>query len=96
MLEADIIKKAMKAIERAWPGEVWWVKYHGSAYGMAGCPDILGSLQGRFFGLEFKQPGKEATPIQAAVGAKILAAGGLWAVVTSAEEAVEVLSGLVD
>lgn len=58
---------------------------------MAGVPDLVGVVHGRFFGLEVKMPGEKATPVQQARLNAIARAGGIAAVVYSPEEAVRIL-----
>lgn len=52
-------------------------KVWGSEHMMAGLPDIIGCYQGRFFGLEVKEPGGKASTIQLHVQAQIRKAGGI-------------------
>lgn len=62
-------------------------KVHGGAFQMAGIPDLIGCIDGRFFGLEVKRPGGRATALQSAILRRIEQAGGIAAVVTSVAEA---------
>ncbi len=52
----------------------------------AGWPDIICCFKGRFFGVEVKQPGMKATPLQEFKMQEIAAAGGLVVVATSVED----------
>jgi len=73
----------------------WVYKTHGSAYSMRGAPDILACYpDGRFVALEVKQPGRRsrATPLQKYHLRKIREAGGVGAVVTSVEEALDAIA----
>lgn len=54
---------------------------------LPGFPDFLVLYAGRIIGLEVKAKGNSATDEQKAVGAAIIANGGLWAVVRSVDEA---------
>jgi Holliday junction resolvase len=79
--------------------EGWFVfKIHGSAYMMAGLPDLVVCAEGRFIGLETKMPEKRSnvSPRQKIVLAAIVAAGGVSAVVCSPEEAVTVVKGALE
>lgn len=70
------------------------MKYHGSAYGMVGHPDlygILGDGSGRFFAIEVKVPGKKPTPAQYKFLERIEDAGGLAFWVDSLEQVKEVI-----
>jgi hypothetical protein len=65
----------------------------GVRYGLAvGSPDIVGvGPGGRFFGLEVKRPGGRAEPHQSRWADSVRAMGGVVEVVTSAEEALDVV-----
>lgn len=70
---------------------IFLVKIHGSQMQVGGIPDLLGCWRGRFVGLEVKQPGEHATPLQSYVLKEIEKAGGLAAVVHSLTEALHFL-----
>ena len=53
----------------------------------AGMPDIIGCYNGRFFGLEVKRPGRDATLLQAHTIQRIILSGGISGVIHSVEEA---------
>ena len=60
-----------------------------------GIPDILGCHKGRFIGLEVKRPGKdyrEPTMYQKKRLREIRLSGGIAGVVTSVEEAIDLVS----
>ena len=59
----------------------------------AGTPDILGCYKGKFFALEVKLPKtrKNVTVVQSMTIEQIRIAGGIAAVVTSEEEALNLL-----
>jgi Holliday junction resolvase len=65
----------------------FWSVIHGSAFQRAGLPDLIGCHEGRYVGLEVKQPGKQATPLQTHTLEQIIRAGGIAGVITSFEEA---------
>lgn len=70
--EATIVKRGMDVAR----GLGWWVmKNHGSAYSLAGLPDVLCIKDGRAAWIEFKQPGKEPTKIQWHRMRELIAAG---------------------
>jgi len=91
-------KLQWKAREGPFTWKVWnklkelddscWVKIHGTNYGHAGVPDILGCYNGRFVGIELKRPdGKGKTsPKQKEWINKINRTGGVAAVISSLEE----------
>lgn len=71
----------------------WAVKFHGSPYTRKGTPDLLICYKGYFIGMEIKVPGKEhtLTHLQAYQIDKIIEAGGVALVITSVEQALQVL-----
>jgi len=71
----------------------YWVKTHGDKYTRHGVPDLLVCYNGQFIALEVKRPqlGK-LTDNQKQELAKISAAGGLAAVVTSVEDVKRLLT----
>src|SRR4249920_135428 len=60
-----------------------------------GIPDLLVCFYGVFLGLEVKQPGEKASPIQRQVLKTIEAAGGVARVVCSVEEVDEILDQVI-
>jgi len=54
-------------------------------------PDIVGVLEGRFFGLEVKLPGNQATPLQLYQIDQIQQSGGIAGVVYSVDDVKELL-----
>lgn len=83
MLERDIVRAILTYLNRL--PCCYARKVHGSTY-MAGWPDIIACHNGRLLALEVKQPGRQATPLQAAELAKWRAAGAVCGVVCSVEE----------
>lgn len=71
----------------------FWEVIHGSAYQRAGLPDIIGCLDGRYYGLEVKVPGREAavTPRQARTLEEITRAGGVAGVISSVDQALHLV-----
>lgn len=84
-MEKDIVAAILRLLKRRPRCFAW--KTHGGMYGTAGIPDIIACVDGRFYAFEVKQPGGRLTRLQAATLDKIRAAGGVAAMVTSAEEA---------
>lgn len=89
MLEAGIVQKIRKAVEK---DGGWVLKVHGSPSQVAGIPDLIICWRGLFVALEVKRPGGSATPLQAHTLDEISKAGGSVGVVTSVEEAFDVIS----
>lgn len=80
-LSAAIVKRL-----NACPG-VLVRKRHGSAFAVAGDPDITGCVRGRHLELEVKLPGEEPTVIQRKRLAEWTQAGAIAGVATSVDEA---------
>lgn len=61
---------------------------------MSGLPDLIGCVEGWFFGFEVKMPGKESNTSkrQEFVHGLIRKAGGFVAVISSKEEALDALN----
>ena len=55
----------------------WVVKYHGDAYSVAGVPDLLCCLDGRFVGIEVKADDGEPSELQIWTVKQIRKAGGV-------------------
>lgn len=88
MKEAAIVRKILVLLQAR---GAWTLKVHGGPFQRPGVPDILACLPRPggpplFLALEVKRPGETATKLQARELAAIRAAGGLAAVVTSAED----------
>jgi hypothetical protein len=69
-LVKDQIKKCLDKYEN-----LWYFFPVASRYSAAGTPDIIGTYQGKFFGIEVKAKGKP-TALQLRAIAAIIAAGG--------------------
>jgi len=95
MTEADITKKIIHALRSQ---GYWATKIHGGAYQSAGLPDVIACCEGIFVGLEVKKPGKERTltRLQALTLKKLDNAGAITSVVTSVEEALDVVRTALD
>lgn len=59
--------------------------------GLAGRPDLVACVQGRFVALELKRPGGRPTPLQLRRLDEVRAAGGIAAVVHSVEDALRTI-----
>lgn len=89
MMEKDIVAAILRLLKKRPRCFAW--KTHGGMYGTAGIPDIVACVDGRFVGLEVKQPGGKLSRLQEITLGRIRAAGGVAAMVTSVEEARRVL-----
>lgn len=85
MKERDLVSKILKAARREFPTIFI---YKSNDLGTVGLPDLIGCLNGSFFGLELKRPGNKATKLQDHVLSKIRAAGGAAGVADSVESAI--------
>lgn len=97
--ESRLQRRIRRALEQAFPGSYWW-KVHGGPFTPAGIPDLCGVVLwnarhgvtvGRSVLLEVKRPGERASSIQRARMRRLERAGAIVAVVTTAEEAIDVV-----
>jgi hypothetical protein len=90
--EAKLTLKIRKALEAE---GAYVFKVHGGRFS-AGIPDLVGCMDGQFFGFEVKLPGRTntVTKLQQANLTRIEEAGGVAAVVTTVDEALEKLPDL--
>ena len=58
----------------------------------SGTPDILACVRGHFIGIEMKQPGKDATPLQEYKARQIRDAGGTAWTITSLDQLRDLLT----
>ena len=97
--EAGVVRQILKAVKKHYP-RAWVMKVHGGPYQMTGVPDLLLCVEGVLIGAEvkFQRPGESrdgaasrATPGQRLQIRNILASGGMAGVVTSADEALQLI-----
>jgi hypothetical protein len=92
VLEAVIVKAVMHALKST-PGVVVR-KRHGTAMGVAGDPDLYGTIRGRHFELELKRPNdpsSQLTKLQTLRLQEWNLAGAITGVARSLEEALTIL-----
>lgn len=65
-------------------------KIHGGPQMMAGLPDLIVCHEGKFWGVEVKQPGQKPAPRQVFVHSLIRQAGGGVIVATCVEDVFEI------
>jgi hypothetical protein len=89
--EARLTRKILTQLRKEFGG--YWVKIHGGPFQRIGLPDIIGCVQGKFVGFEVKVPQRKdnVSDLQQANIDAIEAAGGTSAVITSYEDAAEIL-----
>jgi hypothetical protein len=87
--EAALVAEIVRAL-RALPGVIVR-KRHGSAWGVAGDPDLYGSISGRHFEIEVKRPGDRLTALQEARMKQWAATGALAGAARSVEDALHIV-----
>jgi Holliday junction resolvase len=92
MLEKDIVAAIMRHLKTTENCFAW--KTHGGMYSVAGIPDIICCLNGRFVAFEVKTETGKLTKLQGSTIARIKAAKGKAFMVTSLQEAKEILQNL--
>ena len=89
MLEKDIVAAILRLLKKTPCCFAW--KEHGGMYGVAGIPDIIACVGGRFVAFEVKVPGGKLTKLQEITLQKIRDAKGQAYMVTSAAEVAAIL-----
>lgn len=84
--EAQVVSQITRWLTTLAP-DVWFMKTHGTMYGKAGVPDIIGCANGIFFAIEVKRPGGKTTPLQETCIEAIAMANGWVGVAYNLEEA---------
>jgi hypothetical protein len=86
--EVDLVEAIREALENGFRDSVWY-KIHGGRFQEKGIADLLGCVEGVFFALEVKLPGKEDTlsPAQGYQIRRVLKAKGHSAMVSSIPQA---------
>jgi hypothetical protein len=90
--ESRLQLRIRKGLQREVGGK--WFKVHGGPFQSAGLPDLIGCVDGLFFGFEVKLPNdpkSKPTALQLATIAEYQSEGGYVCVVESLEEAVAVV-----
>lgn len=89
--ECSIVAGILRAL-RGLPGVVVR-KRHGTAMGVAGDPDLYGSIRGRHFEIEVKRPGCTPTELQLARLRDWERSGALVGVARTVNEALSIVGG---
>lgn len=91
-LEKDVQKKIIADLKKAHP-DAFFHKVTLMQYSEAGLPDLLMIKNGHYFGFEIKRPAPlgTVTDLQEKTMERIRAAGGTAEVITSADEANEII-----
>jgi len=87
--EARIGTKIRKFLEE---NGVFIFKVHGGPQMMSGLPDLIACVEGRFVGIEVKQPGQGPSPRQKFVHSMIMRAGGEVIVATSVDDVMHLVN----
>lgn len=90
MKESILQRKIRKSLVDEFGG--YWYKVHGGQFQNSGLPDIVGCLQGQFYGIEVKQPGKVATLLQQVTLNALKDQGAITGVVHSISEAISLVA----
>lgn len=92
--ESKLSRKIMKELEHQ---GYFCFKVHGGPTMMAGLPDIIACVDGKFYGFETKLPeGKDPSPIQEFIHKKICKSGGKVFVSRSVQQALNQLQSELD
>ena len=87
--EARLQRRIQTALREEYGHAILVFKIHGGPMMMAGLPDLIGCVAGRFFGIEVKMPESidNVSAIQRHVHARIVRAGGAVHVSSSVADA---------
>ena len=88
-LEKNIVGRIMAALRKH--PHIVVRKRHGTAMGVAGDPDLYGTINGRHFEIEVKRPGEQLTEIQTRRLLEWKLAGATTGVAHSADEALAIV-----
>lgn len=72
-----------------------WYKIQGNEFQVSGIPDLIGCVQGLFFGFEVKEPGEVASEVQEYEIDQIRINGGTSCVVITPKEAEDVVRAVI-
>lgn len=92
MSETAITNRTLKHLAATFGGH-WW-KTHGSRFSR-GYPDIMGVVDGQFYGIEMKTPQRrdEVSELQQVRLDQLMGAGAICGVATSPDEAEAIVRG---
>jgi hypothetical protein len=95
--ESRLSSRIIQRLREEWGVKIFVFKVWGNEHQMAGVPDILGCVEGKFFGLETKLPEtrEDVSARQTYVHRWIQESGGFVRVVTSPAEAVSAVRELL-
>jgi rubrerythrin len=93
VLEKSVVGRIVAALKKH-PGVVVVRKRHGTAMGVAGDPDLYGTIRGQHFEIEVKRPGDASSQLTKLQTERLLEwtiAGAITGVARSAHEALVIL-----
>lgn len=93
--EGRLQLRIQKALKVKYGRRIFLFKVHGSALMLTGLPDLIGCIDGRFFGLEVKMPKGVVSERQTYVHSLIRAAGGVIDVPRSVTDALESIERMI-
>ena len=93
--ESRLQLRIKKRLKKEFKGS-WWFKHWAGPFSQAGIPDLVGTVNGLFFGLEVKTKSKKSkvSRIQILTIRDIRYAGGYARIIKSEDEAVEFVRGV--
>lgn len=91
--ESDLQNKVIKVLKQIFKEDIWFSKI-SDRYNK-GIPDIIGCIDGMFFGLEFKRDKGRPSKLQEYNIDKIIKAGGKVCIVRTVEEALRILKSTI-
>lgn len=91
--ESDLQNKVIKVLKQIFKEDIWFSKI-SDRYNK-GIPDIIGCIDGMFFGLELKRDKGRPSKLQEYNIDKIIKAGGKVCIVRTVEEALRILKSTI-
>lgn len=91
--ESDLQNKVIKVLKQIFKEDIWFSKI-SDRYNK-GIPDIIGCIDGMFFGLELKRDKGRPSKLQEYNIDKIIKAGGKVCIVRTVEETLRILKSTI-
>jgi hypothetical protein len=87
-------RRIRRALEREFPGSKWF-KVHGNVFTENGLPDLIGAVEGFFFGFEIKEFDGSLSTIQIEQIIEYQEGGNCACAIETAEEAILIVRSVV-
>lgn len=88
--ESRLQKRTQRLLQKEFGG--FFFKVSGGMFQMAGVPDLVGCVEGLFFGFELKMEGEKPKPLQIEIMRRIIEdGGGIASVIYDPQEAVDIV-----